>query len=58
MGVKHIHVVLILVSIILSILFGLWTMKHHYDIWAYVSFATAAGLTIYCVQFIRKIRTL
>ena len=58
MGVKHIHVVLIVVSIILSIFFGLWTLNHHYEIWAYVSFATAAGLLVYCVQFIRKIRAL
>jgi hypothetical protein len=58
MGIKYIHVVLIVVSIILSLCFGLWTLNHDYRIWGYCSFAIAFGLVLYCVQFIKKMRAL
>lgn len=58
MGIKYIHVVLIIVSIALSIGFGLWTLNHSYAASAYCSFAIGIGLTAYCVQFIRKMKVL
>ena len=58
MGIKYIHVVLILVSIVLSIGFGVWTLNHDYAIWGYVSFATAVALIVYGVNFIKKMKAL
>jgi hypothetical protein len=58
MGVKNIHVVLIVVSIILSLSFGFWTLNHEYTAWGYCSFTITLGLIVYCAQFIKKMRTL
>ena len=58
MGIKYIHVVLILVSIALSFGFGLWTLNHGYTPSAYCSFAVAVALVFYCVQFIKKMKAL
>jgi len=58
MGIKYIHVVLIVVSIILSLGFGFWTLWHEYASWGYCSFAIAGALAIYCVGFIKKMKVL
>jgi hypothetical protein len=58
MGIKYIHVVLIVASIILSLGFGLWTFNHNYMTSAFCSIAIGIGLIIYCVKFIKKMRTL
>ncbi len=58
MGIKYIHVTLIVVSIVLCLGFGFWALNHDYTVWGYCSFAIAVGLVIYCVKFIRKMRTL
>jgi hypothetical protein len=58
MGIKYIHVTLIIVSIALSLGFGLWNLNHDYAAWGYFSFAIAAGLVIYCVQFVKKMKVL
>jgi len=58
MGVKNIHLVLIVVSIVLSLGFGLWALNHGCAVWGYGSFAVAAGLVIYCVQFVKKMKVL
>jgi len=58
MGVKYIHVVLIVVSIGLCLGFGLWTLNRNYAVSAYCSFAVALGLIVYCVQFIKKMKAL
>jgi hypothetical protein len=58
MGIKYIHVTLIVVSIVLALGFGLWTLNHNYTIWGYCSFAVAIGLTIYCIQFVKKMKVL
>ena len=58
MGVKYIHVVLIVASIVLALFFGVWTLNCHETVFAYSSFIIAVGLTIYCINFLRKIRTL
>ena len=58
MGIKYIHVILIVVSIALALGFGCWTLSHSYMIWGYGSFILAAGLLVYCVQFIKKMKVL
>jgi len=58
MGIKYIHVLLIVVSIILSLAFGLWALIHDYRPLGYCSFAIAVGLIVYCVQFVRKMKAL
>ena len=58
MGIKYIHVVLIVVSILLSLGFGLWTLNHNYTASGHCSFAIAIGLIFYCVQFIKKMKAL
>jgi len=58
MGIKYIHVVLIVVSIALCLGFGFWTLSHNYTTSGYCSFAAAIGLIFYCVQFIKKMKVL
>ncbi len=58
MGIKYIHVFLIILSIGLCLGFGLWTLNHAYAIIGYCSFAIAAFLVLYCVQFIKKMKAL
>lgn len=58
MGIKYIHVTLIVVSILLCLGFGFWTLNHNNALWAVGSFAVALGLTVYCVQFIQKMKAL
>jgi len=58
MGIKYIHVTLIVVSIALSVGFGLWTLNHDESALGFASFAVAAGLFVYCVQFVRKMKAL
>ncbi len=58
MGIKNIHLLLIVISIILCMVFGVWTMGHDYTAWGYCSFAITVGLIVYCVQFIKKMKAL
>jgi hypothetical protein len=58
MGIKYIHVTLIVVSIALSLGFGFWTLTHKGMAWTYGSFALAVGLIVYCTQFIKKMKAL
>ncbi len=58
MGVKNIHVLLIVFSILLSLFFGWWTLNHNYMLSAYCSFAFAVALIVYCISFIKKMRAL
>ncbi len=58
MGIKYIHVTLIVVSIALCLGFGFWALKHDYGPLGYCSFAIAVGLIVYCVQFIKKMKAL
>jgi len=58
MDIKYIHVLLIVVSIILSLGFGLWTLNHNYRPLGFCSFAIAVGLIIYCVKFVKKMKAL
>ena len=58
MGIKYIHVTLIVVSILLCLGFGFWTLNHNDTLWALGSFAVAVGLTAYLAQFIKKMKAL
>ena len=58
MGIKYIHVVLIVLSILLCICFGLWTLNHNYEMIGYGSFLIAIALSVYCVLFIKKMKAL
>jgi hypothetical protein len=58
MGIKYIHVVLIVVSIILCLGFGFWSLNHYNTVTGYCSFAIAVALIIYLVQFIKRMKAL
>jgi hypothetical protein len=58
MGIKYIHVTLIVVSILLALGFGFWALNHEFMAWGYGSFAMAVGLIVYCLKFIRKMKAL
>ncbi len=58
MGIKNIHLVLIIVSILFSFGFGWWNMNHDYALWGYLSVIVGAGLLVYCTQFIKKMKVL
>ncbi len=58
MDIKYIHVTLIVVSIALSLGFGFWTLSHSYMTSGFISFAIGAGLIVYCVRFIKKMKAL
>lgn len=65
MNLRSVHAVLILLSAILAVLFGVWCVgSYRRDeavaslIAAIVSFAVSCGLVIYDSWFLRKTRTL
>ncbi|MBF0504390.1 MAG: hypothetical protein HQL14_04725 [Candidatus Omnitrophica bacterium] len=58
MGIKNIHVLLIIASIILFLCFGFWALSHNYTAWGYGSLIISIALIIYCVQFIKKMKAL
>jgi hypothetical protein len=58
MGIKYIHLILVIVSIALCLDFGVWTLNHNYTTWAVCSFVVTLGLIIYCVKFIKKMKGL
>jgi len=58
MGIKYIHVTLIVMSILLCVGFGFWSLYHSGLMVGYCSFAIAVGLVIYCVGFIKKMKVI
>ena len=58
MGIKYIHVVLIIASILLALGFGFWTLNHQYSLLGCCSFAVGVALVFYCAQFIKKMKAL
>ena len=58
MGIKNIHIVLIAAAFLLSLVFGLWALNHDYQGLGYCSLVAAAGLVIYGIQFIKKLKAL
>ena len=58
MGIKNIHVLLIVISILLCLGFGIWALYHNFTVWGYASFAITFALVIYLIQFIKKMKVL
>ena len=58
MSIKHIHLTLIIFSLVLSLGFSFGAGAHEYKILGYVSFIIALGLVFYCVQFIKKMKAI
>ncbi len=58
MGIKNIHIVLITASVVLSLVFGVWSLTHDYTALGYGSLVAAVGLTVYGVKFIQKVKGL
>ncbi len=58
MGIKNIHILLIAASVLVCLFFGLWSVHHAHGRWGMASFAVAAALTVYGINFIKKAKTL
>ena len=65
MNLRLVHAMLILMSAVLAVLFGLWCLSQYGRgdgiallVGAIASFATAVGLVMYDSWFLRKTRTL
>ena len=65
MNLRRIHALLILLSAILAVLFGVWSLQQYQRgdgtgslIAAVVAFAASAGLVVYDSWFLRKTRML
>lgn len=58
MGIKYIHVTLIVVSIALFLGFGGWSLAHAYTASATVSLGLAVFLVFYCIKFIKSMKVL
>jgi len=65
MSIKGFHIVFIIASIILAILFGLWSWNYSYEKQSMGYFFTSIGcflaalfLILYEIRFIKKIKTL
>jgi hypothetical protein len=65
MSIKAIHIVLIVLAVMLSIGFGLWSMMfakdtgdNSYKLAGFASFAIGLGLIFYGIHFIKRARTL
>ncbi len=58
MGIKNIHIALISASIILSVLFGLWSLTHAYQVLGCVSLLAGVALVFYGINFIKKVRAI
>jgi hypothetical protein len=58
MGIKNIHILLVAISFLLAVFFGIWALNNHAQAWGAGSFAAAAGLLIYGINFIKKARSL
>jgi hypothetical protein len=64
MDLKDFHVIFIVCSILISAGFGVWAL-HNYGqpptlalkVTAVASYAVAIALTVYCVAFIKKLKT-
>jgi hypothetical protein len=65
MNLRLVHALLILLSAVLAVLFGLWCLSQYGQrdgiatlVAAVVSFAVSLGLVVYDSWFLRKTRTL
>ena len=58
MGIKNIHIVLIVASVLLCLFFGLWSVNNAHGPWGIIAFVTAIALGIYGITFVKKAKTL
>jgi hypothetical protein len=65
MNLRWVHALLILLSALLAVLFGVWSLTQYgreenaaYLVAAVVAFAVSIGLVVYDSWFLRKTRTL
>ena len=58
MGIKNIHVVLISTSVLMALVFALWSFKNEHSPWGFTSIGVAIGLIIYGITFLKKAKTL
>ena len=58
MGIKNIHIVLIVASILLCLLLGLWSINNTHGTWGMVAFVLAGALIVYGVDFVKKAKKL
>jgi hypothetical protein len=58
MNLRWVHAVLILLSAVLAVLFGVWSLSEYGLIPAITAFAVSLGLVLYDSWFLRKTRTL
>ena len=58
MGIKSIHVFLITSASIMAGIFGTWGLTHNYSVLGIASIACGFGLIIYCINFLKKAKTL
>lgn len=58
MSLKAFHVVFILFSLAITVGFGLWALKTNpeYRGWGIASLVAAAGLVVYGVMFLQKLK--
>lgn len=63
MSLKAFHIVFIVLSILLAVGFGIWEIVSYAEttnssqlVMGLVSFAIAAGLIVYGIRFVRKLR--
>ncbi len=58
MGIKNIHIALIIVSTILAGIFGMWGLNHNFKGLGYASLAASFALLLYGVYFFKKVKML
>ena len=58
MGIKNIHIVLISCSVLVALVFGLWSFNNNYQPGGCISFVIAAALVIYGINFLKKVKIL
>ena len=58
MGIKNIHILLISLSIVMSGVFGFWALGHEMRGLSVAAFVLLGGLSIYFINFLKKLKTL
>lgn len=58
MGIKNIHLILIIISILFFLCLGFWSLKHNHTGGGIGSLIVALGLIPYCINFIRGLKNL
>ena len=58
MSLKAFHVIFVLFSLAITVGFGVWalTTNPEYRVWGIVSLVLAAGLVVYGVKFLQKLK--